>query len=76
MLKLYGQEQSMVFVMQHRSIFPPEKRVPAIADEHDAKLQPKLKVMKYDLSKYPHFQKWLAESVERPQAKQARKLRE
>lgn len=101
-------EQSMVFVMQHRVMFPPEKRVPAIADEHDAKLQPKLKVMnehlaknryfggdrwdmadfmvasvcysfsvmKYDLLKYPNFQKWLAESVERPQAKQARKLRE
>jgi glutathione S-transferase len=94
--------------MQHRVMFPPDKRIPALADEHDAKLQPKLKilddqlaktkyfgvdkwdmadfmvasvlfsftVMKYDLSKFPHLQKWLMESVERPAAKQARKLRE
>jgi glutathione S-transferase len=32
--------------------------------------------IKYDLSRYPHFQKWLAASVERPKAKEARALRE
>jgi glutathione S-transferase len=32
--------------------------------------------MKYDLSKFPHFQKWLAASIERPAAKEARALRE
>jgi glutathione S-transferase len=101
-------EPSMVTVMQHRVMFPPEKRNPALADEHDARLQPKLKVlddhlarnrffggdrwdmadfmvasvcysftvMKYDLSKYPHFQAWLTDSIERPAAKAARQLRE
>ena len=33
-------------------------------------------VMKYDLSKFPHFQKWLMASIERPKAKEARALRE
>jgi glutathione S-transferase len=33
-------------------------------------------VMKYDLSKYPSFQKWLLASIERPKAKEARALRE
>jgi glutathione S-transferase len=33
-------------------------------------------VMKYDLSRYPHFQKWLMASLERPKAKEARALRE
>ncbi len=33
-------------------------------------------VMKYDLSKYPHFQKWLMASLERPKAREARALRE
>ena len=101
-------EQSMVFVMQHRVVFAPEKRIPAIADEHDAKLRPKLRildehlakhryfggerwdmadfmvasvcysfsVMKYDLAPYPRFGEWLTESINRPQAKEARKLRE
>jgi glutathione S-transferase len=32
--------------------------------------------MKYDLSKFPHFQKWLMASIERPKAKEARALRE
>lgn len=32
--------------------------------------------MKYDLSKFPHFQKWLMASLERPKAKEARALRE
>lgn len=101
-------EQGMVTVMQHRVLFPPEKRNAALADENDAKLQPKLKilddhlsrrrffggerwdmadfmvasvcysftVMKYDLSKYTIFQRWLKESIERPAAKAARLLRE
>ena len=32
--------------------------------------------MKYDLGKFPHFQKWLMASLERPKAKEARALRE
>lgn len=101
-------ETHMVTVMQHRVMFPPEKRNTALADASDAALQPRLKVLdehlakhqyfgdgkwdmadfmvasvcytffaiKYDLAKYPHFQAWLNASVERPQAKEARKLRE
>ncbi|MGH8669092.1 MAG: glutathione S-transferase family protein [Burkholderiales bacterium] len=33
-------------------------------------------VMKYDLSKFPHFQKWLMASLERPKAKEAIALRQ
>lgn len=33
-------------------------------------------VMKYDLAKFPAFQKWLMASLERPKAKEARALRE
>jgi len=101
-------EANMITVMQHRVMFPPEKRNAALADDADAKLQPRLKVMdeflktnkffggdkwtmadfmvasvcysffvmKYDLSKYQHFQKWLMASLERPKAKEARALRE
>jgi glutathione S-transferase len=101
-------EPSMITVMQHRVMFPPEKRNPALADEADAKLQPKLRVleehvsknryfggerwdmadfmvasvcfsftaMKYDLSKYPNFQRWLNASVERPKAREAIALRQ
>ena len=101
-------EPNMVTVMQHRVMFPPEKRNAALADDADAKLQPRLKVlddhlakhkffggnrwdmadfmvasvcysffaMKYDLSRFPHFQKWLMASLERPKAKEARALRE
>jgi glutathione S-transferase len=32
--------------------------------------------MKYDLAKYPHFQKWLMASIERPKAKEAIALRQ
>ena len=32
--------------------------------------------LKYDLSKYPSFSAWLTASIERPAAKEARKLRE
>ncbi len=101
-------EPHMITVMQHRMMFPPEKRDPALADASDAKLQPRLKVleeflkgnrffgidrwdladfmvasvcfsftaMKYDLSKFPHFQKWLLASLERPKAKEAIALRQ
>ena len=101
-------EPNMITVMQHRVMFPPEKRNAALADDADAKLQPKLRVldehlaknryfggdkwdmadfmvasvcysfmaMKYDLSKYPSFQKWLMASIERPKAREARALRE
>ena len=101
-------EPNMVTVMQHRVMFPPEKRNAALADDADARLQPKLKVldehlakhryfgddkwdmadfmvasvcysftvMKYDLGKFPSFQKWLMASIERPKAKEARALRE
>ncbi len=101
-------EPNMITVMQHRVMFPPERRVPERADEADARLQPGLKIlndnlahhryfggkrwdmadfmvasvcysfraMKYDLSKYPQFEKWLMESIERPAAKAARALRE
>lgn len=101
-------EPNMITVMQHRVMFPPEKRNAALADEADARLQPKLKVLdehlaknryfggdqwnmadfmvasvcysffaiKYDLGKYPSFQKWLMASLERPKAKEARALRE
>jgi glutathione S-transferase len=101
-------EPHMITVMQHRMMFPPEKRDAALADASDAKLQPRLKVlddalkshqyfgidrwnladfmvasvcfsfsaMKYDLSKFPRFQKWLAASLERPAAKAAIALRQ
>ena len=101
-------EPHMITVMQHRLMFAPDKRSPALADAADEKLQPRLKVlddflsthkyfdidkwgladfmvasvcysftvMKYDLSKFPHFQKWLMASIERPKAKEARALRE
>jgi glutathione S-transferase len=35
-----------------------------------------LAAIKYDLSKFPKFQAWLMASIERPAAKEARKLRE
>lgn len=101
-------ELNMVTLMQHRVMFPPEKRNAQLAENCDAALRPKLKlmdehlakykffggeawdmadfmvasvcysfsVMKYDLAKFPHFQAWLMASLERPQAKEARKLRE
>lgn len=98
----------MITVFQNRVAFAPEKRNAALADESDAKLQTKLKVldaflsqnryfgidkwdladfmvasvcytffvMKYDLSRYPSFQKWFMASLERPKAREARALRE
>lgn len=88
-------EPHMITVMQHRLMFAPDKRNPALADAADEKLRPRLKVlddflgrnkffdidrwgladfmvasvcysftvMKYDLSRYPHFQKWLMASI-------------
>jgi glutathione S-transferase len=32
--------------------------------------------LKYELSKYPRFDSWLKASIERPAAREARKLRE
>jgi glutathione S-transferase len=32
--------------------------------------------LKYDLSKFPRFDAWLKASIERPAAREARKLRE
>lgn len=101
-------EPNMITVMQHRVMFPPEKRVPERANEAEARLQPGLRIldeqlgktpyfggrqwdmadfmvasvcysfhpMKHDLSAFPRFQKWLAASIERPAAKEARALRE
>ena len=101
-------EPNMITVMQHRVLFPPEKRSATLADEADARLQPRLKILdehlaknrffggdrwdmadfmvasvcysffaiKYDLGRYPSFQKWLMASLERPKAKEARALRE
>jgi glutathione S-transferase len=101
-------EPHMITVMQNRMLLAPEKRNAAAADEADARLQPKLRIleqhlashryfgierwdmadfmvasvtfsftaMKYDLSKFPHFQRWLAASLERPRAKEAIALRQ
>jgi glutathione S-transferase len=101
-------EPPMITAMQHRVVFPPEKRNAALADDADARLQPRLRVlddhlaknryfggerwdmadfmvasvtfsftvMKYDLSKYPNFQRWLMASLERPRAKEAIALRQ
>jgi glutathione S-transferase len=38
-------EPNMVTVMQHRVVFPPEKRNSALAEAADAKLQPALRVL-------------------------------
>jgi glutathione S-transferase len=35
-----------------------------------------LTAIKYDLSKFPHFQRWLMASLERPKAKEAIALRQ
>src|SRR5258708_30309251 len=48
-------EANMILVMQHRMMFPPEKRNPAIADDADAKLQPRLKVLEAFLEKHKYF---------------------
>ena len=48
-------EPNMVTVMQHRVMFPPEKRNAALADDADAKLQPRLKVLDDHLAKHRFF---------------------
>jgi glutathione S-transferase len=48
-------EPNMITVMQHRVMFPPEKRNAALADDADAKLQPKLRVLDEHLSKNKFF---------------------
>jgi glutathione S-transferase len=48
-------EPNMVTVMQHRVMFPPEKRNAALADDADAKLQPRLKVLDDHLAKNKYF---------------------
>lgn len=49
-------EQPMVLVYQHRYRLPPEKRNPAVADESEKALLPKLKILDGQLSKTPFFQ--------------------
>ena len=53
-------EPHMITVMQHRITFAPEKRNPELADEADAKLQPRLKVLDDFLSrnKYLDIDRW------------------
>ncbi|HXM81478.1 MAG TPA: glutathione S-transferase family protein [Burkholderiales bacterium] len=53
-------EPHMITVMQNRVVFPPEKRNPALAEEADAKLQPRLKVLDAHLAKSKFFggDKW------------------
>jgi len=53
-------EPHMITVMQNRVTFPPEKRNAALADDADAKLQPRLKVLNEFLVKNRHFggDKW------------------
>jgi glutathione S-transferase len=48
-------EPRMITVMQHRVLFPPEKRNPQLAEEADAQLQPRLKVLDDHLAKHPYF---------------------
>ncbi|HEX7053720.1 MAG TPA: glutathione S-transferase family protein, partial [Burkholderiales bacterium] len=48
-------EPHMIAVMQHRVMFPPEKRDARLADGADAKLQPRLKVLDEHLSKNKFF---------------------
>ena len=47
-----------------------------MADFMVASIAYTLTAIKYDLSKYPKFNAWLMASIERPAAKEARKLRE
>ena len=47
-----------------------------MADFMVASIAYTLTAIKYDLSKYPQFSAWLMASIERPAAKEARKLRE
>lgn len=48
-------EPRMITVMQHRVMFPPEKRIPQLAEEADGMLQPRLRVLNEFLSKNQYF---------------------
>lgn len=48
-------EAPMVTMYQHRVVFPEAKRVPALADEAEKKLLPKLKILEDQLAKTPYF---------------------
>jgi glutathione S-transferase len=48
-------EPHMITVMQHRVMFPPEKRNAALADDADARLRPRLKVLDEHLAKNRFF---------------------
>src|SRR5919108_5888671 len=48
-------EPNRITVMQNRVMFPPEKRNPKLADEADAKLQPRLTVLNDYLSHHKYF---------------------
>jgi glutathione S-transferase len=48
-------EPNMITVMLHRAMLPPEKRNSALADEADAKLQPRLKVLDEHLAQHRFF---------------------
>ena len=49
-------EPPMIAMFQHRVAFPPEKRIPAIADEGEKKLQPGLQTIEGQLEKTPFLQ--------------------
>jgi glutathione S-transferase len=53
-------EPNMITVMQHRVVFPPEKRNAALANDAEAKLQPRLRVLDDHLAKNKFFggDKW------------------
>jgi glutathione S-transferase len=48
-------EPHMITVMQHRVLFPPEKRDAKLADAADARLQPRLKLLDDYLSAHEFF---------------------
>jgi len=48
-------EPGMITVMQHRVMFPPEKRNAALADEAHARLQPRLQVLEDHLTRNSFF---------------------
>lgn len=48
-------EPHLITVMQHRVMFPPEKRNAALADDADARLRPRLKVLDDHLAKSKFF---------------------
>jgi glutathione S-transferase len=84
-------EPPMIILQRHRHLLPPEQRNEKLAQEAEQQIQPKMQVMEdhvasvtYSmwinkfplLEKFPKFKAWLDASVNRPLAKEARKLRE